>query len=408
MVLSASEKIKQCREYFEISQNKFKNYGIKQHYISMIEAGKRTPSSEMLEAIYSAFEQLTDGEIWELYTREQFLMTESEQIRYWFEKNYPSINQKIKEYDKYTAILKKYKMYDLIIENNICIGEHYRTKGDFEVANKLLFKSLVGCEINSAQKASIYREIGLNLSKQSNYQQACNYFYLALTELKNKESIQYYQLCFDIGYTYCLLKDFKESNKYMKCISNHHDVPKLILLRKLLEAAILEGLEENKKAQMIYIELINNPLDYLDFMYATFQLAKIYYIEENYYKALNYSKKALDYSLNDYHRDITRLLISKIYKELKDYSNAIKYCELAKNGIIHTGVVIHVKEWYEQALTIFCLTKDYEKAEQLLDEVSNNKKFSGFSNEIKLLYLKYLYDFEQINTVMIKGLKLVK
>ena len=106
MVLSASEKIKQCREYFEISQNKFKNYGIKQHYISMIEAGKRTPSSEMLEAIYSAFEQLTDGAIWELYTREQFLMTESEQIRYWFEKNYPSTNQKIKEYDKYTAILK--------------------------------------------------------------------------------------------------------------------------------------------------------------------------------------------------------------------------------------------------------------------------------------------------------------
>ena len=40
MLLSAAKKIKKCREHFGISQYKFKQFGINQHYLSMIESGK--------------------------------------------------------------------------------------------------------------------------------------------------------------------------------------------------------------------------------------------------------------------------------------------------------------------------------------------------------------------------------
>ena len=52
----------------------------------MIESKKREPSEEMLNMIYNAFYELTNGKIEILYTREQFLMTEPQQVKEWFEK----------------------------------------------------------------------------------------------------------------------------------------------------------------------------------------------------------------------------------------------------------------------------------------------------------------------------------
>lgn len=54
----------------------------------MIESKKREPSVEMLNMIYNAFYELTNGKIEILYTREQFLMTEPQQVKEWFEKTY--------------------------------------------------------------------------------------------------------------------------------------------------------------------------------------------------------------------------------------------------------------------------------------------------------------------------------
>ena len=51
-------------------QCKFEYYGIKQNYLSMIESKKREPSVEMLNMIYNAFYELTNGKIEILYTRE--------------------------------------------------------------------------------------------------------------------------------------------------------------------------------------------------------------------------------------------------------------------------------------------------------------------------------------------------
>ena len=407
MLLSAAKKIKKCREHFGISQYKFKQFGINQHYLSMIESGKREPSSDMMKDIYNALYQLTDGKVENLYTKEQFLMTQDDQIRYWFETNYSSIDQKIKEYENYNKILKKYKMFDLIIENDIAIGQFYKEKGEFDLANKFFFQCLKEKEITKLQKSKVYREIALNLRRYSNYKQSWYYCLLALDELEDKTSNEYYQLCFDIGAMYYKLNNFEESNKCVNYLLNHCDVPQFISLGKLLKALILQELGENKEAQKIYKELIQFPVDYTDFMYANFHLSRSYFIEKEYDKALSYSQQALDCSLNDYRRDFIRLLIFRIHKELGNYEEALKYSNLSKKGILSSSILVHVKEWYEESISLFCLLKDYETAKQLLQEVSCHHQFSSLLNEFKLLYLKYLsQENTPIKDLMIEVLNL--
>ena len=239
MLFSAAKKIKKCREHFGISQYKFKQFGINQHYLSMIESGKREPSSDMMKDIYNALYQLTDGKVENLYTKEQFLMTQDDQIRYWFETNYSSIDQKIKDYENYSKILRKYKMFDLIIENDIAIGQFYKEKGEFDLANKFFFQCLKEKEITKLQKSKVYREIALNLRRYSNYKQSWYYCLLALDELEDKTSNEYYQLCFDIGAMYYKLNNFEESNKCVNYLLNHCDVPQFISLGKLLKALMM-------------------------------------------------------------------------------------------------------------------------------------------------------------------------
>lgn len=63
MFLTVGDKIKLCRKKYHLKQVIFENYGVTQYYLSLIENNKRNPSDEMLESIYNALVDLTDGEI---------------------------------------------------------------------------------------------------------------------------------------------------------------------------------------------------------------------------------------------------------------------------------------------------------------------------------------------------------
>ena len=89
-----STKLKHIRNHFFIKQYNFSKYGIHQHYISMIESEKRSPSREMISSIYDAIFKITNGEIINLYTKEQFSMTLEEQAINWLNTNFVLTNSK--------------------------------------------------------------------------------------------------------------------------------------------------------------------------------------------------------------------------------------------------------------------------------------------------------------------------
>ena len=101
--------------------------------------------------------------------------------------------------------------------------------------------------------------------------------------------------------------------------------------------------------------------------------------------------------------------IEEIFNEILmyDVQEALKYSNLSKKGILSSSILVHVKEWYEESISLFCLLKDYETAKQLLEEVSCHHQFSSLLNEFKLLYLKYLsQENTPIKDLMIEVLNL--
>ena len=55
MFLTVGEKIRQARQQFNLKQGSFRNFGITQHYLSMIETNKRQAPEQTLRDIYDAF-----------------------------------------------------------------------------------------------------------------------------------------------------------------------------------------------------------------------------------------------------------------------------------------------------------------------------------------------------------------
>lgn len=182
------------------------------------------------------------------------------------------------------------------------------------------------------------------MKKQSDYKQASYYLLLGLNELEDTKSLRYYDIYYNIGYMYCLMGNYEESQRCMQYILDYCQDSKLISSGKLLKARILVDLRKNKEAQMIYEELINHPLEIQHLIYAVCNLAKCYVSDKHYEKVLLYAKQSLDYALGDYQYAVIQLLISEIYKEVGAYNDAIRYCELAKEGILQSSVLIHVKE----------------------------------------------------------------
>ncbi len=81
LFLTTGEKIRQVRQQFHLKQGVFQNFGITQHYLSMIETNKRKAPRETLEDIYHALMILTERKIEEQYTLEEFLLSPEEQAK---------------------------------------------------------------------------------------------------------------------------------------------------------------------------------------------------------------------------------------------------------------------------------------------------------------------------------------
>ena len=109
MFLTVGEKIRQARQQFNLKQGSFRNFGITQHYLSMIETNKRQAPEQTLRDIYDAFINLTNGEIESFYTFEEFCLPIELQVSRWLDQQLDSaiLPQK---YEELILVAEKYSL----------------------------------------------------------------------------------------------------------------------------------------------------------------------------------------------------------------------------------------------------------------------------------------------------------
>ena len=171
MFLTVGEKIRQARQQFNLKQGSFRNYGITQHYLSMIETNKRQAPEQTLRDIYDAFINLTNGEIESLYTFEEFCLPMELQVSRWLDQQLDSaiLPQK---YEELILVAEKYSLAQYMISIDERMGEYY-----FKVQDYLMmayyYRRAIGNSLKFRQNpASLYFKFGRCLRKIGKYDEA--------------------------------------------------------------------------------------------------------------------------------------------------------------------------------------------------------------------------------------------
>lgn len=189
MFSTVGEKIRQVRQQFHLKQGVFINFGITQHYLSMIETNKRQAPLKTLTDIYEALMNLTEGELESIYTLEEFLKTPEEQAIEFIE-SHLELKEIAEFYEKMMEIAQNYHLTEYIIKLEELLGNYYyfMNKGQKAVMH---FKSAImrarDSEINPYH---LYRQLGVILRKLGRYAESISSISLAIGCAQTEEQIQ--------------------------------------------------------------------------------------------------------------------------------------------------------------------------------------------------------------------------
>lgn len=384
-----STKLKHIRNHFFIKQYNFSKYGIHQHYISMIESEKRSPSREMISSIYDAIFKITNGEIINLYTKEQFSMTLEEQAINWLNTNFESINKLISNYQYCINELEKYNLHSQIYGIYDKLATHYSKISDHKKAHQFYLNCIETAIRSNISPFQTYIKIGEIMKYQSEYKQAVIYFLLALKYTSENDSETYYTLQIMIAEMYYKSGDLNNCIPYIDNILNSCKNPQPLAGAKILEGLIFYEFKEHQKSihcfQSVISELNYEPY----FGYAYFGIGLHLMSQKEYQESISVLKKARHYATDTAEEIAHLLLISINYYHLQDYKIAIKYCHEARDFNSDKVEYSMVKDWYKHTLNLFFKLNEEDKIIYLLDH-ANKFQPKELLQELKLQYLEYL------------------
>lgn len=396
MILTISEKIKHCRDYFGLSQSQFSSYGISQHYLSMIESGKRNPSDEVKGAIYNALYQLTDSKVEQLYSKASFLITPEDEIQEWIEKQYDSGEKLLEKYDEIVEGCKKVGSYHHLYQIDYKVGLYYKSKNS-ELAIHFLLKAVnwaLLCEVNPID---CYYMIGKSMNDRNEFDKALDYYLLADKYLENKESLLYYRIQFDIASLFLKTKKLSECNNRLDLILMECRDEKLRAATYLLKARYLfhsNQIQEGKSLLLDFIE--QNP--YEPFLaYAYYHLSYQLFLLKEYEEALLFAEKSISSSTECRNYVMSALLLSQIYRMLNRYDDAYEICMLSKQRLMNSPKVIFIEKWYKGAMELFLEMNDWTNINSLIDELKLATLSQNTLNELKICFLEQIVESPTID-----------
>lgn len=402
MISSTADKIKYCRKYFNLSQNDFTSYGISQNYLSMIESGKRIPSTELLEALYRGFYDLTAGEVEQLYTKEAFLLRERDEINNWVEKDLNEPEKMIENYDEIVTLCQSYNVYDLLYSVNYRIGKYYKEQYEYLLAIEFFLKSIELGEMYDLNLSKCYYMIASCMRFTYSYDNSLTYYSLAYRHLENKKSYIAYKIQYYIALVLLKIDQIEQCLDYLDIILRECNENQLKSLAYILKSNCLFNNNQLKIAKKMLYEYIKYPIyeDHLKYIYHTL----VYYLllEKDYTEALLLAEKTLQIYQDDCDIASSKLILSLVYREMKEYDKAIQCCIDTKRDLTSEYKYAYSELWYKQAMVLCLDINDHTKLLELIVEIKKSKHTKNLVGNIKDYLLQEVIKYptsreEQIN-----------
>ena len=417
MFLTVGEKIRQARQQFNLKQGSFRNFGITQHYLSMIETNKRQAPEQTLRDIYDAFINLTNGEIESFYTFEEFCLPIELQVSRWLDQqlNSETLPQR---YEELILVAEKYSLGQYMISIDERMGEYY-----FKVQDYLMmayyYRRAIGNSLKFRQNpASLYFKFGRCLRKIGKYDEAVVNLCLACTAAKEltEDSVLVCDAHIYLALTYHRLKEYRLGLEVVNELLKNKDNLKEgryvgTLIVKELCMRRLEGAEKSRKYlyELLDSDILNQFPSFSHYVYHS--LGWNYLESQKYEKALEALQKALPLRPKQLDKAITTLLIGRIYFEIGQYEEAQKYYSETKETILLSESLRTKRLWIDEQLDLYCKLNQIHQVKELFIELkslvdidkfpesmlyelktSMYKRFEGLSPLRREEYL-FLYNF---------------
>ena len=417
MFLTVGEKIRQARQQFNLKQGSFRNFGITQHYLSMIETNKRQAPEQTLRDIYDAFINLTNGEMESLYTFEEFCLPIELQVSRWLDQqlNSETLPQR---YEELMLIVEKYSLGEYMIFIDERMGEYYFKAQDYSMM-AYYYRRAIGNSLKFRQNpASLYFKFGRCLRKIGKYDEAVVNLCLACTTAKEltEDSVLVCDAHIYLALTYHRLKEYRLGLEVVNELLKNKDNLKEgryvgTLIVKELCMRRLEGAEKSRKYlyELLDSDILNQFPSFSHYVYHS--LGWNYLESQKYEKALEALQKALPLRPKQLDKAITTLLIGRIYFEIGQYEEAQKYYSETKETILLSESLRTKRLWIDEQLDLYCKLNQIHQVKELFIELkslvdidkfpesmlyelktSMYKRFEGLSPLRREEYL-FLYNF---------------
>ena len=417
LFLTVGEKIRQARQQFNLKQGSFRNFGITQHYLSMIETNKRQAPEQTLRDIYDAFINLTNGEIESFYTFEEFCLPIELQVSRWLDQqlNSETLPQR---YEELMLIVEKYSLGEYMIFIDERMGEYYFKVQDYSLM-AYYYRRAIGNSLKFRQNpASLYFKFGRCLRKIGKYDEAVVNLCLACTAAKEltEDSVLVCDAHIYLALTYHRLKEYRLGLEVVNELLKNKDNLKEgryvgTLIVKELCMRRLEGAEKSRKYlyELLDSDILNQFPSFSHYVYHS--LGWNYLESQKYEKALEALQKALPLRPKQLDKAITTLLIGRIYFEIGQYEEAQKYYSETKETILLSESLRTKRLWIDEQLDLYCKLNQIHQVKELFIELkslvdidkfpesmlyelktSMYKRFEGLSPLRREEYL-FLYNF---------------
>lgn len=417
LFLTVGEKIRQARQQFNLKQGSFRNFGITQHYLSMIETNKRQAPEQTLRDIYDAFINLTNGEIESFYTFEEFCLPIELQVSRWLDQqlNSETLPQR---YEELMLIVEKYSLGEYMIFIDERMGEYYFKAQDYSMMAYYYRRAIGNSRKFSLNPSSLYFEFGRRLRKIGKYDEAVLVLSLAFLVAKelSPDSLLVCDAQIYLALTYHRMKEYRLGLEVVNELLKNKDNLKEgryvgTLIVKELCMRRLEGAEKSRKYlyELLDSDILNQFPSFSHYVYHS--LGWNYLESQKYEKALEALQKALPLRPKQLDKAITTLLIGRIYFEIGQYEEAQKYYSETKETILMSESLRTKLLWIDEQLDLYCKLNQIHQVKELFIELkslvdidkfpesmlyelktSMYKRFEGLSPLRREEYL-FLYNF---------------
>lgn len=377
MFLTVGERIRQARQQFNLKQGVFRNFGITQHYLSMIETNKRQAPEQTLRDIYDAFINLTNGEMESLYTFEEFCLPIELQVSHWLDQqlNSDTLPQK---YEDLMLIAEKYSLGEHIILIDERMGEYYFKVQDYTMMAHHYRRALATSTKFKLNPSTLYLEFGRRLRKIGKYDEAVLILSLACSVAKefSPDSMLFCDAQIYLALTYHRMKEYRLGlevvNELLKNKENLREGRSVgTLIVKELCVRGLEGAEKSRKYlyELLDSDILNQIPSFSHYVYHT--LGWNYLECKKYEQALEALQNALPLRPKGLDKSLTSLLIGRIYFEIGEYEEAQKYYSETKETILLSESLRTKRLWIDEQLDLYCKLNQMHRVKELFTELKS-------------------------------------